>query len=252
MNPTRGPDPAERLDVSVVLPCFNEEACVAELTDEIHGVVSKMAVTYEVIYVDDASTDGTLAVLRGLQASRPWLRVLRHSVNSGESAGTSTAFRHARGDVVVTMDSDQQNDPADIPRLLEALEGVDCVCGVRRRRGDGDGFVRRVSSKVGNGWRNAVTGVRVSDAGCTYRAIRREAARDLPVFNGMHRFLPTLLTFQGFRFREIEVNHRPRTTGSSKYGIGNRVWRGLADCFAMRWWRRRAVRGDRIEPERRA
>lgn len=242
-------DLPKRVEISVVLPCFNEEACVAELTDEIHGVLTKVGRPFEVIYVNDASTDGTLAVLRGLQAGRPWLRVIEHSINSGESAATSTGFRHARGDVVFTMDSDQQNDPADIPRFLAALEGVDCVCGVRRRRKDGDNFVRRISSKIGNGWRNGVTGVRVSDAGCTYRAIRRDATLDLPAFNGMHRFLPTLLTFQGFKFTEIEVNHRPRTTGVSKYGIGNRLWRGLADCFAMRWWRKRAVAGRRVRPE---
>jgi dolichol-phosphate mannosyltransferase len=238
-----------RIDVSVVLPCFNEEECVEALTDEIVGVLTKLGRPFEILYVNDASTDGTLAALRRIQAREPRVRVLEHSVNSGESAGTATGLRHARGATVVTMDSDQQNDPADIPRMLAALEGVDCVCGVRRRRADGDDWVRRVSSKIGNGWRNALTGVRVSDAGCTYRALRREAVAEIPVFNGMHRFLPTLLTYQGFRFVEIDVHHRPRTTGRSKYGIGDRMWRGVADCFAMRWWRRRAVRGPRVRPE---
>jgi glycosyltransferase involved in cell wall biosynthesis len=241
------------VDISIVLPCFNEEACVEALTDEIVGVLTKLGRPFEILYVNDASTDGTLAVLQKIQAREPRVRVLEHSVNSGESAGMATGFHHARGAVVVTMDSDQQNDPADIPRFLEALaDGVHCVAGVRKKkRAQGDTWVRRVSSKIGNGWRNALTGVHVSDAGCTYRAIRREAIVDVPVFNGMHRFLPTLLTYQGWRFVEIDVNHRPRTTGYSKYGIGNRLWRGIADCFAMRWWRKRAVRGARVRPETR-
>ncbi len=240
-----------RVELSVVLPCFNEEDCVEALTEEIRAAVAPLGRTFEILYVDDASTDGTGAVLARLAAADPRVRVVRHTVNAGESAATATGFAHARGDVVVTMDSDQQNDPADIPALLKLLDGADCVCGVRRRRRDT--WLRRISSKVGNGFRNAVTGVRVSDAGCTYRAIRRDALREIPVFNGMHRFLPTILVHQGFRFVETEVNHRPRTTGRSKYGVHNRLWRGISDCFAMRWYRRRAVPARRAPaPDRTA
>jgi glycosyltransferase involved in cell wall biosynthesis len=234
------------VEISVVLPCFNEEGCVEALTDEIAGVLDGLGVRYEVLFVDDCSTDGTLAALGRAELRHPEVRVVRHSVNCGESAASATGFHHARGSVVVVMDSDQQNDPADIPRLLEALRGADCVATRRRRREDD--WVKRISSKVGNGFRNAITGVRVSDAGCTYRAIRREALREVLVFNGMHRFLPTMLQLQGWRVVEIEVNHRPRTTGRSKYGIGNRMWRGIADCFAMRWYRRRVVPAQRTRP----
>jgi hypothetical protein len=148
------------------------------------------------------------------------------------------------------MDSDGQNDPRDIPRLLAALEDVDCVCGVRALRRDG--WVRRASSAIGNGFRRLVTGDRISDAGCTYRALRRAALEELPVFNGMHRFLPTLLRVQGYSLCEIPVGHRPRSAGESKYGIGNRMWRGIADCLAMRWFARRALRGGRALPEQAA
>lgn len=176
------------------------------------------------------------------------MRLLRHRVNSGESAAQATGFHHARGEVVITMDADLQHDPRDIPRLLDVLgEGVAAACGVRGKREDG--WVRRLSSRVANGFRNLVTGDRISDAGCTFRAIRREALREIPVFNGMHRFLPSILRFQGFLVLELPVAHRPRFKGQSKYGIGNRVWRGVVDCLAMRWYRRRCVPGRRCVAE---
>jgi hypothetical protein len=142
------------------------------------------------------------------------------------------------------MDADQQNDPHDIPEMLKLLQNdTAAVCGIRRTREDD--WVRRASSRIANRFRNVVTGDVVGDAGCTFRALRRDALKEVPVFNGMHRFLPTLLRFQGYRVVEIPVNHRPRTRGQSKYGIGNRAWRGIVDCFAMRWYRARCVRGDR-------
>ena len=237
----------EKIDLSVVIPVFNEEDNLEPLLQELTGVLDRLGRVYEVLCIDDTSTDGSLAVLRRLQAARPWLRVVRHRLNSGESAGEATGFAHARGELIVTIDADQQNDPADIPRLLEALTpDVAAVCGVRRRREDD--WVRRLSSRIANRVRNAVTGDRISDAGCTFRLLRRAALRDLPVFNGLHRFLPTLLRFQGYRAVEILVNHRPRTRGKSKYGVGNRAWRGLVDCFAMRWYHARCLRGDRVAP----
>jgi glycosyltransferase involved in cell wall biosynthesis len=237
------------LDLSIVLPCFNEEGCVEALADEIAASVAPLALRYEILYVDDCSTDGTLAALRRAQSKHKEVRIVRHSINCGQSAATATGFHQARGAVLVVLDGDQQNDPADIPRLLEALRGHDCVATIRRRREDD--WVKRISSKVANRFRKVVTGVPgVSDAGCGYRAIRSDALREVLVFNGMHRFLPTILLLQGLRVTEIEVNHRPRTTGESKYGIGNRLWRGIADCFAMRWYRKRVVPAHRTERER--
>ena len=236
---------AHPVELSIVLPVHNEEDNLEPLMQEIEQAVRPLARTFEVICVDDRSTDRSLAVLDRLCRTRPFLRVVRHRINSGESAGHATGFAHARGELVVTMDADQQNDPADIPALIAALApDVAAVCGVRRRREDD--WVRRLSSRLANGYRNAVTGDRVSDAGCTFRVLRRAALGEVPVFNGMHRFLPTILRYQGYRVIELPVNHRPRTRGQSKYGVGNRLWRGLRDCMAMRWYRTRCVPGDRI------
>jgi dolichol-phosphate mannosyltransferase len=231
------------VEVSVVLPCFNEEECLEGLTAEIVQVLEKLDRPFEVLFVDDCSTDRSAEILERIHAVDPRVRLVRHTVNSGESAAQATGFRQARGGVIVTMDADGQNDPASIPELLGALPGYDCVAGVRRQREDD--WVKRISSKIANGFRNAITGDRLSDSGCTFRALRREALAEVPVFNGMHRFLPSLLRFQGYRVTEIVVRHRPRTTGVSKYGVGNRVFRGIRDCFAMRWYRRRAVPGRR-------
>ena len=235
-------------DLSVVIPVFNEEDNLEPLLKELEGVLAGLGRSYEVLCIDDCSTDRSLEVLKQLKATRPWLRILRHGVNSGESAAEATGFEHANGDIIITMDADQQNDPHDIPALLDSLkDDIVAVCGVRRKREDD--WVKRLSSRTANVFRNWATGDRISDAGCTFRALRRHALREVLVFNGMHRFLPTMLRLQGYKVVEILVNHRPRVKGLSRYGVGNRVWRGMEDCFAMRWYRRRCVRGARFESE---
>jgi dolichol-phosphate mannosyltransferase len=233
-----------KVDLSVVMPVYNEQDNLGPLMEELEAVLKKTGRSFEVLCINDCSKDDSLNVIRKLQQTRPYLRVVNHRVNSGESAAGATGFEHARGDIVITIDADQQNDPADIPALLDALkDDVHAVCGVRRKREDD--WVRRLSSRIANGFRNWMTGDKIADAGCTYRALRRSALHELPIFNGMHRFLPTLLRLQGYNAVEILVNHRPRTRGQSKYGVGNRMWRGIVDCFAMRWFRARSVRGDR-------
>jgi glycosyltransferase involved in cell wall biosynthesis len=234
--------------LSIVIPVFNEEDNLGPLVKEIESVMEKVGRKFEIIFVDDKSTDRSFEVLKELKKSRQFIRIIPHLINSGESAGEATGFANANGEVIITMDADQQNDPADIPALLGALkDNVAAVCGVRRRRRDT--IVKRISSRTANAFRNIMTGDRIVDAGCTYRAIRRSAIWQLQVFNGMHRFLPTLLRFQGYKVIEILVNDRPRTRGKSKYGIGNRMWRGIMDCFAMRWMKKRALRGDRVGTE---
>ncbi|MBL8693624.1 MAG: glycosyltransferase family 2 protein [Planctomycetes bacterium] len=239
--PRRGPAASEaRPRVSVVLPCFNEEECIESVAREVVEAMTASGEPFELLLVDDASTDRTLDAMGRVASAAPQARILRHAIRSGQSAAQATGFRAALGEIVVTLDADGQNPPHDIPKLLMALApGIDAVCGVRRTRHDN--FVRKLSSKIGNGFRNWVTGHHVTDAGCAFRAIRRDALNEVPVFNGLHRFLPTLLTYQGFRVAEVDVGHRPRKAGVSKYGIGNRMFRGIADCIAMRWWRRRAV-----------
>lgn len=235
-------------DISVVIPIFNEEGNLEPLLRELAQVVDQLPFTYEVICVDDRSTDNSLAVLTNLQKRYPVLRIVCHTVNCGQSAAEATGFAQVRGRIVITMDADLQNDPADIPAMLEALgDDIAGVCGVRRKRADP--WLKRKSSRIANRFRNFITGDRITDAGCTLRVLRRNALRELPVFNGMHRFLPTLLRLQGFRVVEIPVNHRPRTSGNSKYGIGDRLWRGLVDCLAMCWFQSRCVRADRCSGE---
>ena len=234
--------------ISVILPVFNEEGNLGPLLEEIAATLRARGEGFEVIAVDDASTDGSLARLRAAQPVHPELRILRHRFNAGQSAAFAAGFARARGAVVVMLDADGQNDPHDIPALLDALQpGIACVTGIRRKREDSG--VRRLSSRLANAYRNWITGDRVTDAGCTFRVVRREALCEVPVFNGLHRFLPTILRRQGFVVVERPVNHRPRTQGLSKYGVGNRLWRGIRDCFAMRWYAARAIRADRLHPE---
>ena len=233
---------------SVVLPIFNEQDNVGPLLDEIRGALAPLGQPYEVLAVDDCSRDASLTVLKAQQARHPELRIIRHRLNCGQSAAFASGLARARAPIVITLDSDRQNDPADLPRLIAALEPeVAAVLGVRRRREDST--IRRLSSRIANGYRDLLTGVPVRDAGCFLRVMRRDAIRELPVFNGLHRFVATLLRYQGYRVVELDVNHRPRVAGPSNYGIGNRLWRGIRDCFAMRWYRARAIPGDRTLPE---
>lgn len=226
-------------EVSLVIPVFNEEESLPILAAEIAQAMRDTGRVYEAIFVDDGSTDGSPAVLAGLARQDPRIRVVHQRRNSGQSAAMDAGFRHARGDVIVTLDADLQNDPADIPKLLARMEDYDVVCGVRAKRQDD--WVRRVSSRIANGVRNRVTHESVTDVGCTLRAFRAEYARRIPVFNGMHRFLPTLLRMEGARVTEVPVNHRPRVHGQAKYGIGNRLWRGIADLLAVRWLQKRWI-----------
>ena len=235
---------ANAIDISVVIPIYNEEENIGPLLEELLPILGKTGKTFEIVCIDDSSTDNSLSVLEEIKKRFSGLRIIRHSINCGESAAGATGFAHARGGIIITIDGDQQNDPADIPLLLDALENADAVCGVRRKREDD--WVKRISSRIANGFRNRITGDTISDAGCTFRALRKSALREVPVFNGMHRFLPTLLRLQGYTVKEVLVNHRPRTRGTSKYGIGNRMFRGLVDCFAIRWWRRRCLPGNRV------
>lgn len=233
--------------LSVVIPAFNEVDNVGPLVAEVARALDGVEGGFEILVVDDASTDGTADALRAL--GHPALRPVFHAFNCGQSAAVASGFRCARGEWVATLDGDGQNDPADLPAMLEraVAEGADCVTGVRRRRQDS--FVRKLSSRVANRFRDWITGDRVTDSGCGVRVVRRAALVEVPVFNGMHRFLPTLLRGQGWRVIEHQVNHRERRAGVSKYGVGNRLWRGIRDCFGVRWYLRRAVRAARIRED---
>jgi dolichol-phosphate mannosyltransferase len=234
--------------MSAVVPFFNEEGNAVTLVTELEQVLAGVGKPFEVICVDDCSSDGTAAELHALKAGNPSLRVLRHRGNLGQSAAIATGFKAARGELVITLDGDGQNDPASIPAMLEALgPDVAAVCGLRVKRNDS--AVKRISSRLAGLFRNRVIGDSVMDSGCGLRVIRRRALAEIPIFNGMHRFLPSLLRFQGHRVVEIPVLHRVRRAGLSKYGIGNRLWRGIRDCMAIRWYKARCLPSDRLDPD---
>ncbi|HEX2833072.1 MAG TPA: glycosyltransferase family 2 protein [Thermoanaerobaculia bacterium] len=231
-------------DLSVVFPVYNEEENVPLLLREIAQALEGRGWTYEIVAVDDGSTDRSLDVLRAAREQYPMLRVLALKKNSGQTAALDAAWRNARGRLVVSLDADLQNDPADIPRMMQKLEesGVDMVIGVRVNRQDT--WSRKMQSKIGNGVRNMITGDQITDTGCSLKLVKKEAVDRVRLFTGMHRFLPTLVRYAGYRVIEMPVHHRPRQFGQSKYGAMNRAFRGLADCFAVRWMGKRMLNYD--------
>lgn len=231
------------VSISVIVPVYNEADNVLELADELDAALAELGRAWECVWVDDGSTDGTREKLCALAQSRPTChRWISLETNSGQSAALAAGFREARGGTIVTLDGDGQNDPQDIPMLLRRLDAgdVDMVNGVRLSRQDS--VSRKISSRIGNGARNWLTGDHVTDVGCSLRVFKRKFVEALPVFKGMHRFLPTLARMQGCRVTELPVNHRPRLRGQGKYGIGNRLWVGLGDLLAVCWMQRRFVR----------
>jgi len=228
------------VDVSVVVPVFNERDNLAPLLEEVTRALRPLGRPYEVVFVDDGSTDGSDRVLRELRQGDPRVRTVTFARNAGQTAAMEAGFRRARGAVVVTLDADLQNDPADIPALLLPLQDWDAVVGVRVERRDT--LVRRVSSRIANYVRNRLSDESISDTGCSLKAYRKDALDRLVLYNGMHRFLPTLLKMEGFRVREVPVSHRARQHGRSKYGISNRLVPSFMDLLAVRWMKRRKLR----------
>ena len=221
--------------ITVVVPLYNEEDNVSILQAELAAALRGL--DYEIIFVDDGSTDQTLARL----TTGPEQRILRFEKNAGQSAAMYAGANAARGSVVVLIDGDLQNDPADIPRLLAELErGADLVCGYRAQRKDT--VVKRLTSRIANFVRSRFTRDGVRDTGCTLKAMRRECVRTLVPFKGMHRFIPALVKGAGYRLVEIPVNHRARKFGTSKYGLGNRAVRATVDMFGVRWLLSRQLR----------
>ncbi len=195
---------------------------------------------YELVFVDDASTDGTWRKIEEAQKSFPHVRGLRHARNAGQSAALWTGISATSSPILATLDGDLQNDPADIPRLLPYIEQADFVCGVRAKRHDS--FVRRTSSKIARWARKSALKVDFSDTGCAMRVFKRSALNGVFPFNGFHRFLPVLVHSAGASTREVPVNHRPRVAGVSKYGIWNRLGRGIYDLIALNWFQKRRLR----------
>src|SRR6266566_1807851 len=228
-------------ELSLVVPVYDERDSLAPLVAEISAALARGG-GYEIVAVDDGSTDGSLEVLKTLKRDHPELHVVALAAHAGQTAAFAAGFRAARGRVIVTLDADLQNDPADIPGLLERLRtsGATAVVGFRVNRRD-TGW-KRLQSRIANAVRNRLNGETIQDTGCSLKAFRADAVRALPLYNGMHRFFPTLIKLYGGTVAEVPVRHRPRRFGTTKYGMWNRVWRSFVDAWAVRWMQRRALR----------
>jgi dolichol-phosphate mannosyltransferase len=214
--------------VSVVVPVFNEEENMSILQSELKTALAGL--DYEIVFVDDGSTDRSAERIK----TAPNVRVVRFEKNTGQSAALYAGIRAARGKTIVMIDSDLQNDPADIPGLLEEISrGADLVCGYRAKRKDT--ISKRLTSRIANFVRSRFTKDHVRDTGCTLKAMRRECAQALIPFKGMHRFIPALIRGAGYRLVEMPVNHRPRRFGQTKYAFGSRALRATMDMFGVRW-----------------
>jgi dolichol-phosphate mannosyltransferase len=236
--------PRPPVDLSLVVPVYNERESLAPLVEEIARALGGPGSrpSYEIVAVDDGSTDGSLERLKALKADHPELHIVAFAANAGQTAAFAAGFRAARGRVIVTLDADLQNDPADVPALVAELErsGAAVVAGYRVDRRDSRW--KRLQSRIANGVRNRLNGETIRDTGCSLKAFRADAVRELPLFQGMHRFLPTLIRMHGGSVREVPVRHRPRRFGRTKYGMWNRVFRSFADAIAVRWMQRRVLR----------
>jgi glycosyltransferase involved in cell wall biosynthesis len=234
-------------DLSVVIPVYNEEASLTPLWSELREVLERLGLAFEVVFVDDGSRDRSAEIIRSFRETDRRVRLVRLKTNGGETAATDAGFKAARGQRVVVMDADLQNDPADIPMLLSHLDRWDAVTGWRVDRAAGDNFVRRASSRIANRVRNWMSDETIQDSGCTFRAFRRECLRGLVLYRGFHRFIPTLLRMRGYRVIEVPVGHRPRRFGQSKYGVLNRAAIAFADLLVIRWMNARFLRYEVVE-----
>ncbi len=222
------------VDVSVVVPAFNEKDSIRELVERLAGVLGGTGRRYEIVVVDDGSTDGTFEILQAVRKTVPELRVVRLRTNFGQTAAMAAGFDHARGEAIVTIDADLQNDPVDIPALLEKFdEGYDVVSGWRRKRRD-PFLSRRLPSMCANWVISRITGVRLHDYGCTLKVYRQEVIRNIDLYGEMHRFIPALAKWVGASVVEMPVGHHARKYGRSKYGIG-RTTRVILDLITVRF-----------------
>ena len=227
---------AESITLSVVIPVFNEAENIRPLLEQLKFALHSVQGQIELLFVDDGSTDLTPALLKEAQEKDARIRIARFRRNLGQTAAMAAGFRLARGEAVVTIDGDLQNDPAEIPGLVDMLREWDVVCGIRVRRQDTRW--KRISSRIANGFRNWATGDNIVDTGCTLKAYRRECLGRLELYQGMHRFLPTLLKMRGFRVTQVPVSHHPRLGGKTKYGTWGRLKKGLTDVWAVRWMKK--------------
>ena len=246
MNTIKQTNP-ETIEISIVVPVYNERENLVLLDQEITKSIKPLNKNYEVILVDDGSTDGSSELIRALQEKNSTIRLIRFGHNHGQTAAFAAGFDKARGDIIITMDADLQNSPSDIPLLLTAIKDYDVVCGWRHKRNDP--WIKKISSKVANSVRNSLSDESIADTGCSLKAFRRECFKDIKLYNGMHRFFPTLMRMEGFSVTQVKVGHYPRIHGHSKYNIRNRLFASFKDLLAIRWMKKRQLNYDIIEED---
>lgn len=225
---------------SVIIPLKDEADNIADLIEEVEPVMNKLNAPWELLCIDDGSSDATFAVLRQLAAQKPFLKIIAFDANYGQSAAFEAGFKKAKGEWLITLDGDGQNDPADIPSLLALTSQADLVCGFRKKRHDP--WQKRIVSRFANFIRSRLCGDHVQDTGCSLKIYRRSCLSNIKMYKGMHRFLPALFIIEGYKVREAAVNHRPRLKGKTKYNFGNRSFNTIADLLAVCWMARRRVR----------
>ena len=224
----------KRIELSVVIPVFNEQPNLQPLHAELAAVLAKGDFSHEILYVDDGSSDKSFEILQEIQKNDSHVRIIRFRRNFGQTAALSAGFKHARGEIIMPMDADGQNDPADIPRLLTKLnQGYDIVSGWRKDRKDNP-VTRTLPSRIANWLIGKITGVRLHDYGCTLKAYRAESLKSIRLYGEMHRFIPALARWGGEKVAELVVNHRPRTRGKTKYGL-NRIFKVLLDLITIKF-----------------
>jgi glycosyltransferase involved in cell wall biosynthesis len=233
-------------DISVVIPFYNEAARAMTVIDEVIGVLSGIGRPFELVLIDDGSSDGTSGVLLEAAARWPVCRVWQHTANAGQGAALLHGLRVSTGDILVTLDGDGQNDPADLPRMIDLLEGADMVSGVRTPRHDP--WVRRIMSVVANTVRRRWLRDGAHDAGCALRVFRRSVLDSLLPIRTLYSFMPACAAAAGHRTVECAVRHRPRLSGSSKYGLRSMLWRPLLDMLAIGWLQRRRIPDVEVRP----
>lgn len=233
---------------SVVIPMKNEEENVRELIEELEPVMQSLGEPWELLIIDDGSTDETKSILLELKKTRPHIKIIAFEGNYGQSSGFDAGFKIAQGQWIITLDGDRQNDPKDITKMIPLTQDADLVCGQRIQRRDP--WHKRITSSIANAIRSRLCHDGIHDTGCSLKIYRTSSLREIKLFEGMHRFLPALFQIEGFKVVEVPVNHRERVRGVSKYNIFNRSLNTVVDMFAVMWMRKRHLRyRDKKKPE---
>lgn len=230
----------KEIKYSVLIPLKDEEGNIADLIQELEPVMNQLNQPWELICVEDGSKDRTKEILLNLAKTKPYLRVIIFAKNYGQSSAFDAGFKAAKGEYVITLDGDRQNDPSDIPKMVKLAENCDLVCGSRVNRQDP--VTKKMISKMANQIRSRICGDNVMDTGCSLKVYRTSCLRNIKMYQGMHRFLPALFAIEGFRVKEVPVNHRARTKGVTKYNFFNRSFNTVADMWAVHWMKKRQLR----------